>query len=112
MLPDISDPNKQPSALFAANSVRFQHMAIAFLVHAEELFQHCRPTWTWPHLQSLALTSPLLRPDWDNSEPIEQLLGRAGVLARQMPRLHTLVLWNGARGHALCLDHVARNMVF
>ncbi|KAK7935126.1 hypothetical protein PG985_000621 [Apiospora marii] len=69
-------------------------------LHAEELSQHCQAAWRWKHLESLALTSQLLQNDWDTHNELETLLCRAGVLARKMPKLHTLVLWNGGKGHA------------
>lgn len=87
-------------AVFASKSLDLQHLAISFMINAEELFRHCRSMWSWSHLQSLALTSQLLRDDGEKREQIEALLCRAGVLVQKMPRLHTCVLWNGGKGHA------------
>ncbi|KAI0868750.1 hypothetical protein GGS24DRAFT_198536 [Hypoxylon argillaceum] len=68
------------------------------MVNAEGFFQHCRPEWTWPRLQTLALTSQLLQRE--NRSLIKPLLCRVGILVRNMPKLCTLVLWNGGKGHA------------
>ena len=92
-------PGRDLEAVFASKSLDLQHLAISFMINAEELFRHCQSTWNWPHLQSLALTSQLLQ---DNSEreQIGALLRLAGVIVQKMPKIHTLVLWNGGRGHA------------
>ncbi|RWA09898.1 hypothetical protein EKO27_g5197 [Xylaria grammica] len=86
-------------AFFASKSRSLQHLAISFMVDADDLFQRCQPTWSWWHLQSIALTSQLLRV-WKDRGQIETLLCRAGVLVQKMPKLHTFVLWNGGKSHA------------
>ncbi|KAF4997771.1 hypothetical protein FDECE_11993 [Fusarium decemcellulare] len=85
---------------FAYQSVRLQHLAVSFMVDAEQVFQRCQPKWIYPNLQSLALTSQLLQDGGEKREQIEALLFQASVLARRMPRMHTFVLWNGGKGHA------------
>ncbi|KAI1411399.1 hypothetical protein F5Y13DRAFT_200974 [Hypoxylon sp. FL1857] len=94
------NPEEDLGAVFASKSRDLQHLAISFLVNAEVLFRHCQPTWSWLHLQSLALTSQLLQDDGEKRSQIEVLLCRARVLVHNMPKLHTLVLWNGGKGHA------------
>ncbi|PTB65064.1 hypothetical protein BBK36DRAFT_1204094 [Trichoderma citrinoviride] len=91
------------SARFAFRSRDLQHLSISFTVNAEEFLRQCRPSWNWPHMQSLALTSDLLRQDETLRQHIYALLREAGILAQKMPELHTFVLWNGARGHALSI---------
>ncbi|KAI1475714.1 hypothetical protein F4774DRAFT_428732 [Daldinia eschscholtzii] len=86
--------------VLASKSLQLQHLAISYMINAEEIFSHCQSTWSWPHLQSLALTSQLLENDLTKHKQIEDLLRRAGVLVRQMPKMHTFVLWNGGRAHA------------
>lgn len=86
--------------VLARKSLDLQHLAVSFKVNAEEVFRHCQPTWTWPHLQSLALTSQLLQPDPENHEKIKALLRQAAVLVQQMPKIRDFVLWNGEYGHA------------
>ncbi|KAL7620502.1 hypothetical protein AAE478_009497 [Parahypoxylon ruwenzoriense] len=96
----LVDPSEGLGAVFASKSLDLQHLAISFMVNAEELFRHCQSTWSWSHLQSLALTSQLLQDDWERREQIEALLCRASVLVQMMPKIHTFVLWNGGKAHA------------
>ncbi len=98
----LADPTGGPGATLASKSLGLEHLAVSFLVGAEEIFRHCQSTWSWSRLQTLALTSHLLRKPGDEGEyrQIEALLCRAGVLAKNMPELHTLILWNGGKAHA------------
>ncbi|KAI0965154.1 hypothetical protein F4678DRAFT_453617 [Xylaria arbuscula] len=84
-------------AKLASKSRDLHYIAISFMVNAEDFFRYCRPEWTWPRLQTLALTSPLLRQE--KRSLIEPLLCRVSILVRNMPKLHTLVLWNAKKGH-------------
>ncbi|KAL7815586.1 hypothetical protein V8C26DRAFT_435735 [Trichoderma gracile] len=87
-------------ATFAFRSRNLQHLSISFMINAEEFLRYCQPEWNWPHMQSLALTSEFLSEDERLQPYVTGLLCQAGVLAQKMPKLHTLVLWNGAKGHA------------
>lgn len=100
-------PNPALSAAFAARSLPLTHLAVSHMITAEAFFPAClamppAPSSTWPHLQSLALTSPLLLkpPTQPRRQAIDALLYNAGVAALRMPRLWTLVLWNGTEGDA------------
>ncbi|KAI0545743.1 hypothetical protein F4679DRAFT_452140 [Xylaria curta] len=97
---NLFEPSKGLGAAFASKSLDLQHLAISFMVNAEEFFRHCQSTWIWSSLQSLALTSQLLQNDWAKRDQIEALLYRAGLLAQKMPELRTFVLWNGGKNHA------------
>ncbi|KAH6955853.1 hypothetical protein BKA56DRAFT_638016 [Ilyonectria sp. MPI-CAGE-AT-0026] len=97
---DWNNPHKRLGPVFASKSLDLQHLAISFMINAEELFQHCQSTWSWSHLQSLALTSQLLQDDGEKRAEIGALLCRAGILVQKMPKLHTFVLWNGGKAHA------------
>ncbi|KAI0841931.1 hypothetical protein F5Y06DRAFT_306900 [Hypoxylon sp. FL0890] len=97
---NLFDPSEGLGAVFASRSLNLQHLAVSFMVNAEEVFRYCQPMWSWSHLQSLALTSQLLQDDWGKREQIEALLCRASVLVQKMPKLHTFVLWNGGKAHA------------
>lgn len=97
---NLVDPSEGLSAVFASKSLGLQHLAISFMVNAEELFRQCQSTWSWSHLQSLALTSQLLQEDSEKRKQMKVLLWRAGVLVQQMPKIHTFVLWNGGKAHA------------
>lgn len=72
---------------------------MAFLVTAERVLHECQPTWSWPVLESLALTSPLLHSGSDGDK-IEALLCKAAHILPRMQRLQTLVLWNGGKAIA------------
>ncbi len=87
------------SAAFAARSLDLEKLSVSYMTNAEDFFGACLKTWTWEHLSSLALTSALLRPAGDRGK-IFALLSNAAAAALQMPRLHTMVLWNGTRGNA------------
>jgi hypothetical protein len=100
----VIDPSV--GAAFAQRSRRLEQLSVSYMVNAEDFFQACKPTWTWPYLQSLALTSQLLRPT-GNRQEIDALLYEAGITALQMPKLQTLVLWNGGKGNACAFIYYA-----
>lgn len=93
----------QVGTAFARRSLDLQHLSVSYMVDAMHFFQGCMPdllgrhsdreTWTWQHLQSLALTSQCLQRTGNRRE-IDALLGRAATVVLRMPKLHTLVLWN------------------
>ncbi|EHK17091.1 uncharacterized protein TRIVIDRAFT_127669, partial [Trichoderma virens Gv29-8] len=85
---------------FAKKSCGMKHLAVSFMVDAQHIFRHCKPSWTWSQLKSVALTSQLLRDSLDTHDKIGDLLCRAAALARQMPELETFVLWNGGKDNA------------
>jgi hypothetical protein len=87
------------SAAFAPRSLTLEHLSVSYLANAEDFFRACLSTWTWPRLQSLALTSRLLQHPGSMKE-IDALLYDAGIAALRMPRLQTLVLWDGRKGNA------------
>jgi hypothetical protein len=98
-------------AAFASRSLDLEQLSVSYMVKAEDFFRACLPTWTWPRLQSLALTSQLLRYTRSRQE-IDALLYEAGITALRMPRLHTLVLWDGIRGNACAfIYHTDRDYV-
>ncbi|KAL7937247.1 hypothetical protein V8C35DRAFT_277736 [Trichoderma chlorosporum] len=81
-------------------SLNLHRLAVSFRASAENIFRRCPPSWIWPNLQSMALTSPLLQKDDETAAKLDVLLCRAAVVVRQMPKIHTFVLWNGGNGHA------------
>lgn len=93
----------QVGTAFARRSFDLEYLAVSYMVDAMHFFQGCMPdslgrhsdreTWTWQHLQSLALTSQCLQRAGNRRE-IDALLGRAATVVLRMPKLHTLVLWN------------------
>lgn len=101
--PDSADPRDYIDAILASHSLKLQHLSVSFMINAETFFRQCQSTWTWARLQSLALTSKLLRrrdPIKDQLDPRTELLRQAGVLAQQMPMIHTFVLWNCEKARA------------
>ncbi|KAM0251720.1 hypothetical protein ACHAQJ_008041 [Trichoderma viride] len=106
----IIRPKVRLDTSLASKSRDLQHFAVSFMVNAEEVFQKCLPTWNWPRLQSLSLTSQLLQNDWKILDMIESLLCRGGDLVQQMPKIQTFVLWNGGKSHACAfIYHVGRD---
>ena len=92
----------QAAAAFAARSVSLERLSVAYMISAKHFFASAagNPSWTWPDLKSLALTSPLLRETPQNADRINCLLQAAGITALRMPKLQTLTLWSAARGKA------------
>lgn len=83
-----------------------ERLSIAFQISAEGFFQACVATWSWQHLQVLALTSPLLR-HAESSQELDTLLYEAWTVAERMPALRTLVLWYGITGNACAFTYRA-----
>ena len=69
-------------------------MDASYFFHARE------PSWKWPNLTSLALTSRLLAPDECPIE-IDNMLRAAAAAAMEMPNLKTIEIWNGKLGLAM-----------
>lgn len=86
---------------FAPMSLALENLAVSYMIEAEDFFMGCakQRSSMWEHLQSLALTSRSLRRH-GSREAIEDMLCLAGQVALQMPKLQTLVIWNGAKGVA------------
>ncbi|KAK4067030.1 uncharacterized protein Triagg1_8030 [Trichoderma aggressivum f. europaeum] len=97
---DPDDPDEQTVPVFTSNSLKLQHLSISFMIPAEAFFRQCESTWTWSHLQSLALTSKLMRHEAEHRRAVKVFLRRAGEVAQQMPKMHTFVLWNCENSHA------------
>ncbi|KAL6814597.1 hypothetical protein V8C40DRAFT_277294 [Trichoderma camerunense] len=70
-----------------------------FGVEVSGHFFNIEPSWEWPNLTSLVLTSKLLAPD---KSPIEigAMLQAAAAVATKMPQLKTMEIWNGRKGVA------------
>jgi hypothetical protein len=71
------------------------------MVDASCYFFHDRePSWKWPNLTSLALTSRLLAPDANPIE-IENMVLAAATVAMKMLKLETIDIRNGQVGLAM-----------
>ncbi|KAF5011736.1 hypothetical protein FDECE_2196 [Fusarium decemcellulare] len=89
----VAAPNL--AATFAAISLRFQHVSIAFMIDARYFFAPCRIPGIWNQLKSLALTSALLDNGPAAHGAVANLLVTAGKRAVQMPSLQIMTIWNG-----------------
>ncbi|KAH6854567.1 hypothetical protein B0I37DRAFT_422169 [Chaetomium sp. MPI-CAGE-AT-0009] len=97
--------NFHPHRIAALASLKLEHLAASFIVDARYFFE-IEPSWAWPNLTSLALTSTLLVPGEDSTE-IEAVLRAAAAAAMKMPRLETMEIWNGRRGLAALFKYQA-----
>ncbi|KAF3358823.1 hypothetical protein VdG1_02735 [Verticillium dahliae VDG1] len=94
----IADPGL--GAIFASQSRKLERLSVSFLVDAKDFFDSCvKQHGTWRHLETLALTVRLFQQETPHQE-INDLLLKASEIAVRMPKLRTMVLWNGARGNA------------
>jgi hypothetical protein len=91
--------------MVALASLKLEHLAASCIVDADYLFQ-IEPSWEWPNLISLAVTSRLLLPDKDSAE-IGPMLQAAAAAATKMPRLETMEIWNGRKGLAALFQYQA-----
>lgn len=94
----IRKPNPAVSRMVALASLKLEHVAASFLVDADHFFR-IEPSWEWPNLTSLVLTSNLLRPVEDSAN-ITAMLEAAAATAMKMPRLESMEIWNGRKGLA------------
>jgi hypothetical protein len=94
----IRTVSAQLTRALAEASLGLQHLSVAFMTDAR-LFWSVRRDWVWENLQTLALTSQDLEPHNDLRK-IEHVLYSAAREVKKMPKLQTLELWNGGKGHA------------
>ena len=91
--------NPVVSQTIAQVSINLEYLAASYLVEAKDFFASYHPSWTWPALTSLSLTSQLLTPTESPLE-IANLLQSAAAVAMHMPNLEVMEIWNGRRGLA------------
>ncbi|KAI1348559.1 hypothetical protein F5Y01DRAFT_306650 [Xylaria sp. FL0043] len=101
----IRKPSPAISRAVALASFKLDHLAASFIVDASHFFE-IEPSWEWPNLTSLVLTSGLLTPDEDTAE-IEAMLQAAATAAMKMPQLKTMEIWNGRKGLAALFKYQA-----
>ncbi|KAJ9213918.1 hypothetical protein DTO166G4_4529 [Paecilomyces variotii] len=65
----IRTPTPDVSRVVANASLELEHLSASFMVDASYFFCSREPSWKWPNLTSLALTSRLFAPD---ESPIER----------------------------------------
>ena len=94
----LRNPTPAVSRMVALASLKLEHVAASFIVDASHFFE-IEPSWEWPNLSSIVLTSNLLTPDKDPVE-IGVMLQAAAAAAIKMPGLETMEIWNGRKGLA------------
>ncbi|KAK1566389.1 uncharacterized protein LY79DRAFT_528907 [Colletotrichum navitas] len=95
----IRIPTLDVSQTLASATLEIEHLSASFIVDAGHFFSTCKPSWGWPNLISLTLTSQLLTPDESTIE-INDMLQGAAIVAMRMPNLQTMEIWNGRKGLA------------
>lgn len=80
-------------------SLGLEHLAASFVSDASHFFDACQKWNIWPRLESLALTSNVLKSQ-QQSIYINDLLETTALVAMKMPRLKLMELWNGRAGFA------------
>ncbi|KAL7914595.1 hypothetical protein GGI35DRAFT_152076 [Trichoderma velutinum] len=88
------------SCAVAKASLKLEQLSASFMVDARYFFQAREPSWTWPNLTWLAMTSRLLEPDTSPVE-IDDMLIAASAAALNMPNLQVMEIWNGQEGLAM-----------
>ena len=78
-------------------SLGLEYLAVSFIADASHFFHTCQKWRIWPRLESLALTSNVLKPQ---QQHVNHLLETAALVTRKMPRLKSMELWNGGAGFA------------
>ncbi|KAK3942762.1 hypothetical protein QBC46DRAFT_379369 [Diplogelasinospora grovesii] len=96
----IRIPTPGVSRAVARASLELEHLSASFMVDASYFFDAREPSWKWPNLTSLALTSRLLAPDESPME-IDNMLRAAAAATMKMPNLKTMEIWNGQEGLAM-----------
>ncbi|KIW82376.1 hypothetical protein Z517_05403 [Fonsecaea pedrosoi CBS 271.37] len=101
-------PTPAVSRMVGLASLNLEYLAASFIVDASHFFD-VEPSWEWPNIRSIVLTSSLLTPDQDPAK-IEVMLQAAAAAAMKMPQLETIEIWNGRRGLAALFKYqVFRN---
>lgn len=85
------------AAAFVSKSYGLEHLSLSYIVDTQRFFDACQPSNTWHHLQSLALTSSVLK-EAAPLAPISSLLRDVSLAASRMPQLENLVIWNYQHG--------------
>ncbi|KAF5722983.1 f-box domain-containing protein [Fusarium mundagurra] len=83
----------------AVASLSLENLSLSFTVDALDFFDQCRENWLWADLRSLTLTSRLLTCNGDSAK-IHGLLQTAAQMAKRMPKLERLIIWNGGANEA------------
>ncbi|KAF5581989.1 f-box domain-containing protein [Fusarium pseudocircinatum] len=88
----------------AEASLSLENLSLSFIVGALDFFGQCQENWLWADLRSLTLTSRLLNCNGDSVE-IHGLLQTAAQMAKRMPKLERLIIWNGGANEACAFTY-------
>ncbi|KAF5599699.1 f-box domain-containing protein [Fusarium pseudoanthophilum] len=88
----------------AVASLSLENLSLSFFVDALDFFGQCREDCLWADLRSLTLTSRLLTCNGD-SVKIHGLLQTAARMAKRMPKLERLIIWNGGANEACAFTY-------
>lgn len=83
--------NRYLAEQVARRSLDLRQLHISYLIDAVEFIQAYQRSWAWHHLESIALTSPLLTEE-GQIQQITMLLYMAGQIACAMPKLKLFAL--------------------
>lgn len=101
----LHTPSPSVSRTTVLASLNLEHFAASFIADASHFFSSIEPSWKWPNLKSIVLTSQLLAPDSDPVEIRAMLQAAAAVAVTKTPRLETLEIWNGTSGLAALFQY-------
>ncbi|OAA57646.1 hypothetical protein SPI_07305 [Niveomyces insectorum RCEF 264] len=93
-------PAPNVAEAIACASLALEQLSASFMVDAADFFCAREPSWEWPNLTSMALTTRLLAPD-TSANAIDGMLLAAAAAAINMPNLKTMELWNAQAGLAM-----------
>ncbi|KAK8012867.1 hypothetical protein PG991_010242 [Apiospora marii] len=96
----VRTPRPGLSHTLASSSLSLEHLSASFVVEASRFLRGLKPSWAWPNLTSLVLTSQLLTAQPERQADIDALLQSAAAAAMRMPKLETMEIWNGSAGLA------------
>ncbi|KAF5491598.1 hypothetical protein CGCS363_v010983 [Colletotrichum siamense] len=84
----------------ATSTCKLEQLCLSYVVDASKslIIAEGQPALHWLKLETLALTSPSFH--IGNEAGIIQMLETAAKIARKMPELRTLELWNAEKSHA------------
>lgn len=93
----------------AHRSLDLEQLYVSFMIDAEKYFEACQPNWKWNNLRSIVLTCRSLV-EKNAAEPgFPRLLSRAAVVARQMPSLTCMVLYNASKCEACSFTYLIKD---
>ncbi|KAF4464872.1 hypothetical protein FALBO_8304 [Fusarium albosuccineum] len=95
------DCQKLTDKSIASASLRLENLSASFIADASYFFDACQPSWEWPNLTSIVLTSRLLTPKKSGTDRINEMLQAAAAAASKMPKLQVMEIWNGRQGLAM-----------